>query len=623
MKKESGRDNILLGYSARRLVEGSSSSAVTSSDDIDFKDVFGGPPRRFSYHETTRYSSDGAMDVMETARSRSLSSGKPVFGERRCSVTSRRTHQSNDFFDDIFQGVKSRSGSGSTIMGSYEPFGTSLPAQFSHSSATLNRDVNNPTLASTSNFKKKEDTSSGISSSKYSLSRFSSQAEPGHDLTSNVQHSNSPRPLSNEVSPRNKESSYVTKSDEIGLKRDPKRDSDITEAPNDIEHSHFSIYKWAGGEVPLEKHSPDGISLKVDENPKYLHKISTSENTRKEVSMVTEKTPKLVPKTLHSFLQDNIEAQDDKGITTKKGRKVNVVKATKVFGSNVGTGNKVKKYGEKNINSESTEVNKESNQRSSNIPEGNVKRSGVRGKVKDFVKKFNQETNSKPKSNLDFGSQSIRSEGKVNRVGVDSSSLSTSNIDAVIHLSNLDTVLDALFELDENVEQPESHHSPVKSTFFTTTENSSMQNDASPCTESIPDDSEVRGDKIEDHFQENKTMQNSFENQVELPPISEDQKVKALDAEILKWSTGKEGNIRSLISTLQYVLWAESGWKPVPLVDIIELNAVKKSYQKVLLCLHPDKLQQKGADSHQKYIAEKVFDILQEAWDHFNSLDPL
>ena len=59
------------------------------------------------------------------------------------------------------------------------------------------------------------------------------------------------------------------------------------------------------------------------------------------------------------------------------------------------------------------------------------------------------------------------------------------------------------------------------------------------------------------------------------------------------------------------MLWPGSGWKAVPLVDIIEGNAVKRAYQRALLCLHPDKLQQKGAASHQKYIAEKVFDILQ------------
>lgn len=63
------------------------------------------------------------------------------------------------------------------------------------------------------------------------------------------------------------------------------------------------------------------------------------------------------------------------------------------------------------------------------------------------------------------------------------------------------------------------------------------------------------------------------------------------------------------------MLWTESGWKPVPLVDIIEGNAVKRAYQRALLCLHPDKLQQKGAASHQKYIAEKVFDILQVTYN--------
>jgi DnaJ-class molecular chaperone len=38
--------------------------------------------------------------------------------------------------------------------------------------------------------------------------------------------------------------------------------------------------------------------------------------------------------------------------------------------------------------------------------------------------------------------------------------------------------------------------------------------------------------------------------------------------------------------------------------------AVKKQYRKATLCIHPDKVQQKGATLQQKYIAEKVFDIL-------------
>ncbi|XP_078436859.1 J domain-containing protein required for chloroplast accumulation response 1-like isoform X2 [Wolffia australiana] len=96
--------------------------------------------------------------------------------------------------------------------------------------------------------------------------------------------------------------------------------------------------------------------------------------------------------------------------------------------------------------------------------------------------------------------------------------------------------------------------------------------------------------------------------------------IQKSDAKIREWSRGREGNIRSLLSTLQNVLWPGSGWKPVRLVDIVEAPGVKRAYQRALLYLHPDKLQQKGAEAHQKYIAEKVFDILQEAWNHFNTL---
>ncbi|GKA11399.1 auxilin-like protein 1, partial [Tanacetum coccineum] len=40
--------------------------------------------------------------------------------------------------------------------------------------------------------------------------------------------------------------------------------------------------------------------------------------------------------------------------------------------------------------------------------------------------------------------------------------------------------------------------------------------------------------------------------------------------------------------------------------------AVKKDYRKATLCIHPDKLQQRGASIQQKYICEKVFDLLKK-----------
>ncbi|TVU20938.1 hypothetical protein EJB05_30544, partial [Eragrostis curvula] len=111
---------------------------------------------------------------------------------------------------------------------------------------------------------------------------------------------------------------------------------------------------------------------------------------------------------------------------------------------------------------------------------------------------------------------------------------------------------------------------------------------------------------------------------------------ETLDFEIKRWAAGKEGNLRALLSTLQYILWPECGWRPISLTDLITAASVKKEYRKATLCIHPDKVQQKGANLQQKYIAEKVFDLLkvwllpslslipycdtkQEAWNKFNS----
>lgn len=59
---------------------------------------------------------------------------------------------------------------------------------------------------------------------------------------------------------------------------------------------------------------------------------------------------------------------------------------------------------------------------------------------------------------------------------------------------------------------------------------------------------------------------------------------------------------------MMQVLWAGSGWQAISLTDLITSTAVKKAYFKATLFVHPDKVQQKGAE--QKYIAEKVFELL-------------
>ncbi|RDX78355.1 Auxilin-like protein 1, partial [Mucuna pruriens] len=91
---------------------------------------------------------------------------------------------------------------------------------------------------------------------------------------------------------------------------------------------------------------------------------------------------------------------------------------------------------------------------------------------------------------------------------------------------------------------------------------------------------------------------------------------ESLDAEVKRWSSGKTGNLRALLSTLQYILGPDSGWQPIPLTDIVTTTAVKKAYRKATLIVHPDKLQQRGASIQQKHICEKVFDLL-KVWPSF------
>ncbi|CAL1384175.1 unnamed protein product [Linum trigynum] len=94
-----------------------------------------------------------------------------------------------------------------------------------------------------------------------------------------------------------------------------------------------------------------------------------------------------------------------------------------------------------------------------------------------------------------------------------------------------------------------------------------------------------------------------------------------LDAEIKRWSSGKERNLRVLLSTLHYILGPDSGWQAIPRTDLNSATAVRKAYKKATLFVHPDKLQQRGASIRQKYVCEKVFELLKDAWSRFSAED--
>ncbi|XP_009106400.2 auxilin-related protein 2 [Brassica rapa] len=121
---------------------------------------------------------------------------------------------------------------------------------------------------------------------------------------------------------------------------------------------------------------------------------------------------------------------------------------------------------------------------------------------------------------------------------------------------------------------------------------------------------------IKDRMEKAIADMNNRDHQIQIEQEERSRISETLDAEIKLWATGKEGNLRALISSLHLVLWPGCGWEAVSLTDLITSAAVKKVYKKANLYVHPDKVHQKG--TQQKYIAEKVFNILQEAWNKFN-----
>ncbi|CAF2204808.1 unnamed protein product [Brassica napus] len=121
---------------------------------------------------------------------------------------------------------------------------------------------------------------------------------------------------------------------------------------------------------------------------------------------------------------------------------------------------------------------------------------------------------------------------------------------------------------------------------------------------------------IKDRMEKAIAYMNNRDHQIQIEQEERSRISETLDAEIKLWAAGKEGNLRALISSLHLVLWPGCGWEAVSLTDLITSAAVKKVYKKANLYVHPDKVHQKG--TQQKYIAEKVFNILQEAWNKFN-----
>ncbi|KAK0576504.1 hypothetical protein LWI29_018539 [Acer saccharum] len=207
MERFSQRESVLLGYGPQRsfINESSSSSAKTPyiDSDVDFNDVFGGPPRRSTIHnhESRSFSEastddNGLIEDRETVVYRNSWNGfseKPVFGE---------------------EGLTRRSPA-RPLPPKAEPFGTPVTAQFSIPDE-LKKVMELPTLSQSQ--EERDDTKSAY---RQSL-------------------------LSRELS-----SSNLIGYDETDTGGKSKEESKSSEGVTNGNRFHFSIYKWAGKGVPL------------------------------------------------------------------------------------------------------------------------------------------------------------------------------------------------------------------------------------------------------------------------------------------------------------------------------------------------------------------------------------
>ncbi|KAI3864712.1 hypothetical protein MKW92_011630 [Papaver armeniacum] len=608
MERFSLREHVLLGSSSSPRRSSLSSTKLQSrNSDVDFNDVFGGPPRRSSMHEW-RNSNNSLSDTINSNSSggddeddgnipsrnpwSGLSSEKPVFGEE---TITRRNSPSKDFYDDIFKGdglttsTPTRlswdhlhSNPASRVLSPARSMHTPPPQSDSFGGSSLPVLLSLPpklakgvdqafSSPSHSPFKSKESSSAAFgSSSSPSVSRASTPVAQGQEeLRNDVQHSYT------------RASSSRDFYDE-GLSKAVKSETNSEVTSNSNGQFHFSIYKWPTKGVPLVMHLRGGINI-------------VSKGKGKAEGIESE-----LPKPVVQEISISSKNQSC-GLNT-------ITKDTKVV-EEVARRKPVSEAETKNVKNK------------------------VKGRVKDFVKIFNQEVPVTHVPSVETVIQSQRTGAQdMGECKADDQEnvvqKKAGNNEKVPSQRSNEVSVDTSSK-DQVVEQLDKPRVAEDRTSYKTYVASSERNDTSTsCPEPIPVVVEaVITNMEESHYED---LQGNCLVEV-LPPEPDKQseadqlneEIKASDVKIRKWSSGKQGNIRSLLSTLQYVLWPGSGWKPVPLMDIIEQNSVRKAYQKALLCLHPDKLQQRGALPHQKYTAEKVFDILQEAWTQNNSVGTL
>lgn len=90
------------------------------------------------------------------------------------------------------------------------------------------------------------------------------------------------------------------------------------------------------------------------------------------------------------------------------------------------------------------------------------------------------------------------------------------------------------------------------------------------------------------------------------------------DGLLTEWAfdqSKKKRNVRTLLTTMHKVLWADSAWRSIGLGDVIEPKKVKLQFRKAMLVVHPDRCTALTAEN--RFVGKRVFEAINEAYQEF------
>jgi len=129
----------------------------------------------------------------------------------------------------------------------------------------------------------------------------------------------------------------------------------------------------------------------------------------------------------------------------------------------------------------------------------------------------------------------------------------------------------------------------------------------------------IKNQKLkEDMDKKAKEFKDNIEKE-EKSKVDRGQAYAEFEDKIRKWAFqgSQRNNVTTLLITVHEICWPNCEWKPLSLSDCLNPSQIQKNYFKAIRFFHPDKNQH--ADFRQKYIAERVFNLINDAWNEHKS----